>query len=219
MKPENEWLRKWFSREMPLREDSPLTASFEMYDNDVLGIHLLNCFSDGMLCDEALRIINEFGSRTEYDESREGVYILVYGEMPYFDGYMGLPIKTYYLTLETIVYDRIIRNQEAIDWLFREYGFFTRDYSDEHISERYYRTVTFSDGILKVSLPEIKQGSRHKTLLSYGGRLLSEGYEMERVEIKMYDFNVMYCVPPLQYSEFQGIVESVKRYSKESDGK
>lgn len=219
MKPENEWLRKWFSREMPLEEGSPLTASFEMYDNDVLGIHLGHCFREGMLCDEALRIINEFGSRTEYDESGNGVYILVYAEMPYFDGYMGLPIKTYYLTLETIVYDRIVRNQDALDWFFAEYGFFLRDSSDEHISERYYRQVSFSDGKLKISMPEIKKGSRHKTLLSYGGRLLSEGYDMERVEIKMYDFNVMYCVPPLPRGEFEGIVESVKRYSKERDGK
>lgn len=214
MRPENEWLRKWFSREMPL-EESPLTASFEMYDNGVLGIHLSNCFNGGMLCDDALRIINMFGSRTEYDESGDGVYILVYAEMPYFDGYMGLPIKTYYLTLETIVYDKIIRNQDALDWFFAEYGFFLRDSSDEHISERYYRQVSFSDGKLKISTPEVKTGSRHRTLLSYGGRLLAEGVDMEMVEIRMYDFNMLYCVPPLPFEDFQSIVESVKKYSKE----
>lgn len=218
MKPENEWLRKWFTREMPLEEDLPLTASFELYDNDVIGIHLHNCFSDGMLDETALQIINRFGSRTEYDEERSGVYILVRGELPYFDGYMGLPIKAYYLTLETIVYEKIVKNQDAIDWLMSEYPFFLAERPEDHVSERYYRQVSYEDGKVKVSTPEIKQGSRRKTLLSYGGRLLSEGYSMDHVEVKMYDFNMLYCVPPLQYSEFEGIVKSVKKYSQERDG-
>lgn len=218
MKPENEWLREWFTREMPLREDSPLTASFELYDVGVIGIHLQNCFNEGLPCQEALDIITRFGSRTEYNEGHTGVYILVRGELPYYDGYRGLPVKAYWLTLETIFYTRIVENTEALEWFLREYGFFMRDTSAEHFSERYYRQVTYNDGVLKITLPNVKQGSRHKTLLSYGGRLISEGVPEELIEVKMYDFNMLYCVPPLQYSEFQGIVESVKRYSKESDG-
>lgn len=215
MKPENEWIRKWFTREMPLEDESPLTASFEIYDNGVIGIHLSNCFHDGLPSIDALEIIDRFSSRTEYDESMNGVYILIRGEMPYFDGYMGLPIKTYYLTLETINYTKIKNCQEALEWFLLEYGFFMRDTSMEHFSERYYRQVSFEDGKLKISHPNVTKGSRHKTLLSYGGRLLAEGVSDEMVEVKMYDFNTLYCVPPLQIDDFQGIVKSVMKYRSE----
>lgn len=219
MKPISKWKREWFTREMPLEEGNPLTASFELYDSGVVGIHLGSCFEGNLLRTDALRIIVHFRSRTEYDETGKGIYILVRGEMPYFDGYQGLQIETYYLSGKTIVYEEIIENQEALEWFLKEYSFFLRDLPDMYEDTKYYRQVTMEGDILKISAPNVKKGTRHKTLLSYGGRLLSEGYDMERVEIKMYDFNLLYCVPPLQYSEFQGIVESVKKYAKGSDGK
>ena len=221
MKPISKWKREWFTREMPLEEGNPLTASFELYDSGVIGIHLHNCFDGNLLLKDALRVIVHFRSRTEYDETGKGIYILVRGEMPYFDGYQGLQIETYYLTGKTIVYEEIIENQEALEWFLREYSFFLRDLPDMYEDTKYYRQVTMDGDILKISSPNVKKGTRHKTLLSYGGRLLSEGYDMERVEIKMYDFNLLYCVPPLPFEDFQSIVESVKKYSKgsESDGK
>lgn len=219
MKPISKWKREWFTREMPLEEGNPLTASFELYDSGVIGIHLHNCFDGNLLRKDALRIIVHFRSRTEYDETGKGIYILVRGEMPYFDGYQGLQIDAYYLTGKTIVYEKIIENQEALEWFLREYSFFLRDLPDLYEDTKYYRQVTMEGDILKISAPNVKKGTRHKTLLSYGGRLLSEGYDMERVEIKMYDFNMLYCVPPLPSGEFEGIVESVKKYAKESDGK
>lgn len=214
MKPENEWLREWFTREMPLGESSHLTASFECYDVGVIGVHLCDCFIDGVLCDTAIRIINTFGSRTEYDESRTGVYILVRGELPYFDGYRGLPVKAYWLTLETVVYTDIVENSSAFEWFIKEYDLFTQPDSD-YMDVKYYRHIEYEDGVLKISMPEIHEGSRHKTLLSYGGKMLASGLEMDMVEVRMYDFNMLYCAPPLPIEEFQGIVESVKKYAKE----
>lgn len=215
MKPRNRWKREWFTRDMPLEEGNPLTASFELYDSGVIGIHLACCFDHGMLLKDALRVIVHFRSRTEYDETGNGIYILVKGEMPYFDGYEGLKIDTDYFTGRTIVYDEIIENQEALDWFLKEYGFFLRDLSSIDFPENYYRTVTMEGDILKISIPTAKKGSRHKTLLSYGGRLLSEGLPMEQVEVKMYDFNMLYCVPPLPFSEFQNILKSVMKYNRE----
>ena len=218
MKPINKWKREWFTRDMPLGEGTPLTASFELYDSGVIGIHLACCFDGAMILKDALRIIVHFRSRTEYDETGKGIYILVKGEMPYFDGFEGLKIDTYYLTGRTIVYDEIIENQEALEWFLNEYGFFLRDLPDTYDDTKYYRQVTMDGDILKISTQNIKKGTRHKTLLSYGGRLLNEGYSMDHVEVKMYDFNMLYCVPPLPFDDFQGIVKSVKKYSQERDG-
>lgn len=214
MKPKSKWVRNWFSREMPLREDSPLTASFEMYDSGVLGIHIHNCFCDGMLNNLAIDIINRFSSRTEYDETRKGIYIFVKGELPYFDGFVGLEIETYYFTEETIVFNKIVENQEAIDWLLKEYPFFLNESDYDYADVKYYRNVTMKGDVLKISAPNVKKGSRHKTLLSYGGKLLSDGYSSEKVEIKMYDFNMLYCVPPLPFEDFQSIVKSVMKYNR-----
>lgn len=214
MKSENEWVRKWFTREMPLEEDNPLTASFEIYDNDVIGIHLADCFSGGVLSTMAIEIINIFHSRTEYDESGNGVYILVKGELPYFNGFQGLKIKTYYLTGKTVVYNNIAKNQEAIDWFMKKYDLFLKDIPCTYVDKMYYKQVSFDGHTLKISAPCVKIGSRHKSLLSYGGKLLSEGFSPESVEIKMYDFNMLYCVPPLQLDEFRGIVKSVMKYNQ-----
>lgn len=215
MRSEKHWIRKMFTREMPLEEDSPLTASFEIYDVGVIGIHLTGCFENGLPRKEALDIIDRFGSRTEYDEIGSGVYILVRGELPYFEGYSGLQIETYYLTGRTIVYKEIIENQDALDWFLKQYSFFLRDLQQNYNSELYYRDVSFDGKTLTITTPNVKRGSRHKTLLSYGGRLLSEGYPMERVETKMYDFNMLYCVPPLPFEEFLIILKSVKKYNRE----
>ena len=215
MKSEKHWIREWFTREMPLEEDSPLTASFELYDVGVIGIHLHDCFLNGIIRDEVLSIITRFASRTEYDETGKGIYILIRGEMPYFDGYQGLRIETYYLTGKTIWYEDIIRNQKALEWFLKEYALFFNDKGNYYSSERYYNLISMEGDILKISAPNIKKGSRHKTLLSYGGRLLSEGYSNDRVEIKMYDFNMLYCVPPLPFDEFQTILKSVIKYSRE----
>ena len=213
MKPENEWLRTWFTREMPLgEEETSLTASFEVYDNGVVGIHLHRCFINGLPCQEALDIISHFKSRTEYDEEHTGVYILVRGEMPCVDGYRGLPVKAYWLTLETIVYTEIEDGQDGLDWMFDEYAQFLTDAQSDYYSERYYRQISYEDGKLKITLPNVKQGSRHKTLLSYGGRLLSEGVPDELIEVRMYDFNHLYCVPPLPFDDLQSIVKSVMKY-------
>lgn len=219
MKPENEWLRIWFTREMPLREEEEdsLTASFELFDNEVIAIHLHRCFINGLPCQEALDIISRFKSRTEYDEGHTGVYILLRGELPYFDGMMGMPYKAYYLTLETLVYTKIEKAQEALEWFLDKYGFFLRDMRDEHYSERYYRQVSYDNGRLRITYPEIHKGSRHKTLLSYGGRLIAEGVPAELIEVKIYDFNMLYCVPPLPFDEFQGILKSVSKYVRKGE--
>lgn len=213
MKSEKHWIRKMFTRDMPLGET--LTASFELYDSGVIGIHLSGCFHDGLPLNECLFIINKFGTRTEYDEMGTGVYILVRGELPYFEGFSGLQIETYYLTGRTIVYKEIIENQDAIDWLLETYRIFDGDKTASYYSDRYYRDVSFDGKTLRISTPNVKKGTRHKTLLSYGGRLLSEGLPMERVEIKMYDFNMLYCVPPLPFEEFLIILKTVEKYNRE----
>lgn len=213
MKSERRWIREWFTREMPL-EGTPLTASFELYDVGVVGIHLHNCFDDGIICTDAVWIVNRFRSRTEYDEIGSGIYILIKAEMPYFDGYQGLQIETYYLTRKTIYYEDIVPAQAELEQFLKDYRIFEVE-PVEYVSDKYYRSVTMEGDILKISLPCVDKGSRHKTLLSYGGSLIAEGLPIDRIEVKMYDFNMLYCVPPLPFDEFQTILKSVKNYIRE----
>lgn len=217
MKSENTWIRQWFTREMPLEDGNPLTASFEIYDSGVVGVHLSNCFSDGVLCPTAIKIINIFQSRTEYDESGNGVYILVKAEFPYFTGFRGFQIETYYLTGRTIVYNNISQNDEALEWMLREYDLFLKDLPDDYVDTKYYRQVSYEEGVLRITAPKVKKGFRHKSLLSYGGKLLTEGMDFDHVEIKMYDFNMLYCAPPLSAEEFRGIVNSVSKYVRKGE--
>lgn len=208
------WTRKWFTREMPLGEDTPLTASFEFYKNGIIGIHLSNCYEDGVLGDEAVHIINVFESRTELD-GEGGIYIFVRGELPYVERYAGVEIDTYYLTGEVLVYADVIENQDAIDWFFAMYDL--SDLGNMYVDTKYYRQVSMSGDHIKISVPRADRGTRHKTLLSYGGKLINKGLTPEQIEIKMYDFNMLYCAPPLSFDDFQSIVKSVKKYSKGVD--
>ena len=204
--------RVLFSRELPL-DGSHLTASFEMYDNDVIGIHLMNCFDDGMLCDLALSIINRFKSRTVYDESYNGVYILLRGTIYIYEFFRGLPIRVDYMTNKTIVYSEIVEAQEALDWFLLEYSFFMPELpSGDGYCENYYKEVQIVDGKLKVGVPSFKEGSRHKSLLSYGGKLIAEGLDSDTITIKMHDANILYCAPPLPKEEVDAILKSVYKY-------
>ena len=118
------------------------------------------------------------------------------------------------------MYERIIENQEAIDWFVQKYALNAGEHYDVPYERMLpmYPEVTMDGYTLKRKGGEIKKGTRHKTLLSYGGKLLADGMDMEFVEIKMYDLNMLYCSPPLSFEDFQGIVKSVKKYSQERDG-
>ena len=207
------WIRKWFTREMPLEEDSPLTASFERYQNGVIGIHISNCFENGLICSSALEIVNHFKSRTEYDMDGTGIYILVRGEPVMYDGYVGLEIDTYYLTGETIFYTKVIRNQEAFEWLHFKYLFFVQE--EEYISRNYFRQITMDGDVLKITHPIIQTGHRHKELLSYGGRMASEGFSAHEITLKLYDVNTLFCAPPLPSGDVERIIKSVIKYIEE----
>lgn len=209
----------WRTKEIPLEADSPLAVSFEKLDEELIRIHLSDCFENGLISARTVGIMNRFKSYTEYSADGEGVTILVLGNLP-FVGEYDKPEKFEY-TGRIIVYDRIIKNQEAIDWFLAEFGLnYGEGYEVPHYEQLpHYPEVVLDGYTLKARMTkEIRKGRRHKTLLSYGGTLLSEGMDMEFVEIKMYDLNMLYCVPPLQYSEFEGIVKSVKKYSQERDG-
>ena len=204
----------WVTKEMPLEADSLLTVFFEKLDEDLIRIHLSNCFESGLIDKNTIEIVNRFGSYTEYDSKGTGITILVRGVLP-FVGEVDGKIDFKY-TGRKIVYDRVVNNQEAIEWFVRKYAL----NCGEHYEVEYYKTipmypeVTLEGDTLRIKGGEIKQGKRHVTLLSYGGKLLSEGMDMEDVEIKMYDLNILYCAPPLPKGEFEGIVESVKRYAE-----
>ena len=203
----------WITKEIPLEADSLLTVFFEKLDEDLIRIHLSNCFENGLIDKKTIEIVNKFQSYTEYNAEGTGTTILVEGRLQ-FVGDSTEEYKFKY-TGRKIVYDRVKRNQEAIDWFLQKYGL---NYGEHYEVEYYkmlpmYPEVSLDEYTLKVKASEIKKGSRHVTLLSYGGKLLSDGMPMDLVEIKMYDLNMLYCAPPLPREEFEGIVESVKKYA------
>ena len=205
-----------FSREMPLGS-SDLTASFEVYKGGTVGIHLSNCFSDAKIIrDEALEIVNEFRSYTVYDETRLGIYILVKGHLP-FEGnmYEGLCVPADWLTEDWLFYDKIVSNQDAIDWMQDKYRFFLDELVYEEYCLFYAREIRFDGKTLKIVRSDIKQGSRHKSLLSLGGRLLADGMSQEKITMRLYDTNLLYCVPPLPFTDLESIIKSVMKYNRE----
>lgn len=207
----------WLTREIPLEADSPLAVFFEKLDEELIRIHLTNCFSSGIIDSKTIEIVNHFKSYTEYNAEGTGVTILVMGRLPFIGETEGMSEFKY--TGRIIVYDRIIENQEAIDWFISKYALNFGEHYDVPYERMLplYPEVTLDGYSLKTKGGEIRKGTRHQKLLSYGGKLLSDGMDMDMVEIKMYDLNMLYCAPPLSAEEFRGIVNSVSKYVRKGE--
>ena len=193
--------------------------------NGIIGIDLDHCFEHGVLREEAMRIINRVGSYTEISKSGEGIHILVKASLPFkgSNNRNGVEIyssnRFFILTGNTVCYENVIENQEAVDWILEQYFQTERISRDDVVKpykpSLYQPQIRLIDNKLSINHPKIEQGCRNMTLLSYGGVLLSKGLSFDEINKKMHELNAKSCEPPLSVDEVENIIKSVMKYNRE----
>ena len=206
----------WETTEIPLGDQKLLTVSFTKCEDSIIQIHISKCFDKLVMNDIAIEIVNRFKSRTEYDECGTGINILCKGDLPISpkEPYVFPVGLSVFRNEEFIVYQDIKPCQNSIDWLFDEYLSFllTSEEPPEEFDQYWklmYYNVTLEGTKLILKPLSIPTGKRHKELISFGKRLVDHGIPGESIPRRMYDLNLLYCVPPLPVTEMQGIIQSV----------
>ena len=202
------------------------SIGYVFHDTGLVGIDIDDGFADGLINSLAADIMQACKSYTEKSRSGRGVHILLRGNLPFTGQNNRENVEIYrtgryfIMTGNVLLYDEIIENQAAIDYVVERYF-------PEKVRENNTESITFSrfyspqykrpeNG--KVSLvpyyPEIKPGCRNDSLTSLAGQLHSQGYGKREMYAELLRANAQACKPPLGAREIEMIVNSVTRYRR-----
>lgn len=201
---------------------------FVFNDNGIIGIDIdIGYDEDGFLTGVAADIIDKCKSYTEKSKSGRGVHILLKGDLPFRgkNNLEGIEIykqsRFFIMTGDTVLYDTIIENQDAIDYVVDTYFSTTvRDESSgRSISDNRIYTPIWekSDGgriRLRPVYPRIPDGCRNICLTSLAGMLHNQGYDPKQIYDELVYCNTVACDPVLDDYEIRTIVNSVTRYKR-----
>ena len=198
---------------------------FVFNDNGIIGIDIDNGFDeDGFISSLATDIISKCKSYTEKSRSGRGFHILVKGYLPFKgkNNLKGVEIykqsRYFIMTGDTLLYDKMIDNQEAIDYIVDKYFTETRNPNKVNIfSKRIYSPLwkPLTNTIpLRPHYPDIPDGCRNICLTSLAGVLHTQGYSREQILDEILYCNKVACKPPLHMAEINNIVSSVTRYKR-----
>lgn len=200
---------------------------FVFNDNGIIGVDIDTGYDDdGFLTELASDIINKCKSYTEKSKSGRGVHILLKGTLPFKgrNNLNGVEIykqaRYFIMTGDTLIYDTIIENQDAIDYIVDKYFPNTRQSEKaSNISDsRIYTPLWDKPGKNKIKLrpvyPRIPNGCRNICLTSLAGMLHNQGYTARQIYNELNYCNKVACEPMLHENELQTIVRSVTRYKR-----
>lgn len=197
-----------------------------VFDGDgLIGIDIDKGYDeDGFLSELSIDCMRACRSYTEQSRSGRGIHIYVRGKLPFSgaNNRNGLEIyadKRYFIvTGERIIYDDIIENQAAIDYILERYFPQTERERETGMRERIYSPVYKAPTAGKISVsveyPKILPGMRNLSLTSLAGQLHSQGYEPRQIYRELLKANASACSPPLPVGEIESIVRSVVRYKR-----
>ena len=202
-------------------------VGFVFNDNGIVGIDIDKGYDDdGFLSPLACDIIGKCQSYTEKSKSGRGFHILVKGDIPFKgkNNLKGVEIykqsRFFIMTGDTLVYENIVENQGAIDYILDKYFPETRaTNADKPITNKIY-TPTWGkptgDGKIRLKpiYNTIPDGTRNISLTSLAGQWHNIGYSSEEIYRELLYVNAIACVPPLDNNEILSIVNSVKRYRR-----
>ena len=180
---------------------------------------------DGFLSDIATDIIGKCKSYTEKSRSGRGFHIMLKGDLPFAgrnnrDGVEIYKAGRYFImTGDVLIYDKIIENQEAIDYVLTTYFPEMRDTAPNKSGTwRIYSPIWEppKDGIIKIrpTYPRIPDGCRNISLTSLAGAMRTQGYSSRHIYNELLYCNKVACDPPLPTREVESIVNSIKRYKR-----
>ncbi|MBS6063981.1 MAG: primase C-terminal domain-containing protein [Peptostreptococcaceae bacterium] len=200
---------------------------FVFNDNHIVGIDIDTGFDeDGFINKLSADIINKCKSYTEKSRSGRGFHILIKGDLPFKgrNNLKGIEIykqsRYFILTGDTILFQDIIENQQAIDYVVDTYFPETRNESKERkYADKIYSPVwgnPIVDGKVKLkpNYPKIPKGNRNISLTSLAGALHSLGYTKKHIFNELMYVNKVACDRPLSTYEVQTICNSVTKYRR-----
>lgn len=200
---------------------------FVFNDNGYVGIDIDCGYDDyGLISGVGADIIGKCESYTEKSRSGRGFHILLRGTLPFKgkNNLNGVEIyksaRYFIMTGDTLLYDEIIENQEAIDYVVERYFPDTIQTKEVTVSrDKIYRPVwekPIQDGKVKLRpvYPLIPNGSRNICLTSLAGMLHNLGYSKLHIYDELSYANVVACEPPLDDYELKTICNSITRYKR-----
>lgn len=201
-------------------------CGFVFNDNGYVGIDIDDGYDqDGFLSPTAAEIIGLCESYTEKSKSGTGFHILLRGSLPFKgkNNLAGVEIykaaRYFIMTGDTLLYDTIEEDQEAIDYIVEKYFPETREEKDgDRIGGRIYSPVWEWPENNRIKLrpvyPRIPDGSRNICLTSLAGMLHNQGYSKQQIYEELLYANMVACDPPLDRNEIRTICNSVTRYKR-----
>ena len=200
-------------------------VGFVFNDNGIVGIDIDDAYDeDGFLIPLAADIIGRCESYTEKSKSGTGIHILLRGDLPFKgkNNLKGVEIyksaRYFIMTGETLLYNKMVENQEAIDYVVEKYFPEMRENeSNRNMSNRIYTPIwvkTEGKIGLRPEYPPIPDGTRNISLTSLAGQWHSLGYKREEIYRELLYVNSIACNPPLETFEIQSITNSVTRYKR-----
>ena len=200
-------------------------VGFVFADNGIIGIDIDDGYDeDGFTSELAADIISKCESYTEKSKSGRGFHILLKGDLPFKgkNNLKGVEIykaaRYFIMTGDTLLYRKIVENQEAIDYIIDKYFPDLREgESNRNLSNRIY-TPKWEKPVEKISLRPvyypIPDGTRNISLTSIAGQWHNMGYGKDDIYRELLYVNSVACKPPLDINEIQMIVNSVTRYKR-----
>lgn len=199
---------------------------FVFNDNGIVGIDIDDGYDeDGFVSPLAADLIGRCGSYTEKSKSGRGFHIFLKGSLPFKgkNNLAGVEIykqaRYFIMTGETMMYDTIIENQDAIDYIVETYFPEERDSQKPGSnSNRIYNPIWEKPkaGYIKLRpvYPRIPNGCRNICLTSLAGMLHNQGYSKDQIYDELLYANTVACDPSLHKSEVETIVNSVTKYKR-----
>lgn len=197
---------------------------YVFHDTGLVGIDIDAGFEDGFLSPLAIDIMQRCKSYTEKSRSGRGIHILLKGDLPFKGKNNRQAVEIYkscryfIMTGNVLVFDSIIENQAAIDYVLEKYFSDVPKQSNTEQSPRAYSPVWHKpeNGIisLRPDYPVIKTGCRNLSLTSLAGQMHTVGYCKADIYRELLYANQQACIPPLAQSEIESIVNSVTKYRR-----
>lgn len=199
---------------------------FVFNNNGIVGIDI-DCGydEDGFLSEVSIDIMRACRSYTEQSRSGRGIHIYLKGELPFKgkNNRAGVEIyrssRYFLVTGEKLIYNTIIENQEAIDYVVSKYfPDSEKESTSTNPTNRIYSPCYSKPEGGKISIqptyPPIAQGMRNLSLTSLAGQLHNQGYKKQEIYKELLKANQAACKPPLPVGEIQTIVNSVTKYRR-----
>lgn len=202
-------------------------VGFVFNDNGIVGIDIDTGYDeDGFISPLASELIEICSSYTEKSKSGRGFHILVKGDLPFKgkNNLKGIEIykqsRFFIMTGDVVVYDKIIKNQAAIEYIIDKYFPETRETNNQSTNFNRIYTPTWEKPTstkvkLRPTYPPIPDGTRNISLASLAGQLHTTGYDSDVIYNELLHVNQVACVPPLDENEIRNIVNSITRYRRD----